>query len=140
MTNPENPVPVTEPSIWDHFVSRLKFWSRGNVTVDIEDQEMPEPEPDSEERKTFPWLTVVALVLALIAQLTLEPSPNRTPGPGVVLYAGALGCLVVALIRREWHLPAPKPDADGTLSMTVKTQTLLTGTVLAVFAFVLFVA
>ena len=138
MTNPENPVPVTEPSIWDHFVSRLKFWSRDNVTVEIEDQEMLEPEPDSEERKTFPWLTVVALVLALIAQLTLEPSLNRTPGPGVVLYAGALGCLVVALIRKEWHLPAPKPDADGTLSMTVKTQYLLIGTVLAVFAFVLF--
>jgi len=138
MTNPENPVPVTEPSIWDHFVSRLKFWSRDNVTVEIEDQEMLEPEPDSEERKTFPWLTVVALVLALIAQLTLEPSLNRTPWPGVVLYAGALGCLVVALIRKEWHLPAPKPDADGTLSMTVKTQYLLIGTVLAVFAFVLF--
>ncbi len=138
MTNPENPVPVTEPSIWDHFVSRLKFWSRDNVTVEIEGQEMPEPEPDSEERKTFPWLTVIALVLALIAQLTLEPSTNRTPWPGVVLYAGAFGCLVVALVRKEWHLPAPKPDAEGALGMTVKTQTLLIGTVLAVFAFVLF--
>lgn len=138
MTNPENPIPVTEPSIWDHFVSRLKFWSRDIMPVEAEEEEGPEPEPDSEERKTFPWLTVIALVLALIAQLTLEPSLNRTPWPGVVLYAGALGCLAVALARKEWHLPAPKPDAEGTLSMRVKTQYLLIGIVLAMFAFVLF--
>ena len=97
MTNPENPVPVTEPSIWDHFVSKLKFWSREKTTDVEREEERPEPEPDSEERRTFPWLTVIALALALIAQLTLEPSLNRTPWPGVVLYAGALGCLVVAL-------------------------------------------
>ena len=138
MTNPENPVPLTEPSIWDHFVSRLKFWSRDKGPVEVEEQETPEPEPDSEEGKTFPWLTVIALALALIAQLTLEPSLNRTPWPGVVLYAGALGCLVGALIRKEWHLPVQKPDAEGTLSMRVKPQYLLIGTVLAVFAFVLF--
>ena len=138
MTNPENPVPVTEPSIWEHFVSRLKFWSREKQSVEIAEQDTPEPEAESEKQKSFPWLTVIALSLALIAQLTLEPSPSRTPWPGVVLYAGALGCLVVALIRKEWHLPAPKPDAEGTLSMRVKTQYLLIGTVLAVFAFVLF--
>ena len=138
MTNPENPVPVTEPSIWDHFVSRLKFWSRDKETVEVEEQERPELEPDSEERKTFPWLTVIALALALIAQLTLEPSLNRTPWPGVVLYGGALSCLVGALVRKEWHLPAPKPDAETTLSLKIKSQYLLIGIVLAVFAFVLF--
>jgi hypothetical protein len=138
MTNPENPVPVTEPSIWDHVVSRLKFWSRDKEPVEVEEQDLQEPESVSEERKSFPWLTVAALVLALIAQLTLEPSPNRTPWPGVVLYAGALGCLVAALVRKEWKLPEPKPDAEGTLSMKVKPQYLLIGTVLAMFAFVLF--
>ncbi|MBG0784148.1 MAG: glycosyltransferase family 39 protein [Anaerolineaceae bacterium] len=138
MTNPENPVPVTEPSIWDHFVSRLKFWSRDKEPVEVEEQDLQQPESESEERKSFPWLTVAALVLALIAQLTLEPSPNRTPWPGVVLYAGALGCLVAALVRKEWKLPEPKPDAEGTLSMKVKPQYLLIGTVLAMFAFVLF--
>ena len=138
MTNPENPVPVTEPSIWDHFVSKLKFWSR-EKTPDVErEQGTPEPEPDSEERKTFPWLTVIALALALIAQLTLEPSLNRTPWPGVVLYGGALSCLVGALVRKEWHLPAPKPDAETTLSLKIKSQCLLIGIVFAVFAFVLF--
>jgi hypothetical protein len=138
MTNPENPVPVTEPSIWDHVVSRLKFWSTDKEPVEVEEQDLQEPESVSEERKSFPWLTVAALVLALIAQLTLEPSPNRTPWPGVVLYAGALGCLVAALVRKEWKLPEPKPDAEGTLLMKVKPQYLLIGTVLAMFAFVLF--
>ena len=138
MTNPENPVPVTEPSIWDYFVSKLKFWSREKTTDVEREEEKPEPEPDSEERKTFPWLTVIALALALIAQLTLEPSLNRTPWPGVVLYGGALSCLVGALVRKEWHLPAPKPDAETTLSLKIKSQYLLIGIVLAVFAFVLF--
>jgi len=138
MTTPENPVPVKEPSIWDHFVSRLKFWSREKQAVENTELEPPAPEPEQDEKKSFPWLTIMALAMALIAQLTLEPSPSRTPWPGIVLYAGALGCLVVALIRKEWRLPAPKPDAEETLSMAVRREYFLIGAFLAVFAFVLF--
>lgn len=142
MANSENPVPVTEPSIWDHFVSRLKFWSREKQPELVSETEMvkqePEPEVELDKPSTFPWLTVIALLLALVAQLTLEPSPGRTPWPGVVLYAGVLGCLVAAVIRKEWHLPALKPDAEKPLSLAVKTQSLLIGIILAAFAFILF--
>ena len=142
MTIPEKPVPVTEPSIWDHFVSRLKFWSRErqlseSLPEEPQDSE-PESGPEPEEKKVFPWLTVMALALALIAQLTLEPSPGRTPWPGVLLYAGALGCLVVAVIRKEWRLPASKPDAEQPFEITMKAEYLLVGIILAVFAFILF--
>lgn len=133
MAIPQNPIPVTEPSVWDHFVAKLKFRAK-----DAPGQEIVKPDPYSEQTGHFPWLTVIALGLALIAQLTLEPSPARTPWPGVVLYTGALGCLVLAVIRKEWRLPASKPDAEAPLSMAVKREYLLVGVVLAAFAFVLF--
>ncbi len=30
MSQSQDPVPVTEPSIWDHFIEKLKFWSRSS--------------------------------------------------------------------------------------------------------------
>lgn len=144
MTNPEKPVPVTEPSVWDYLVSRLRFWSREKQPIEIsqEDASKPapetEPESEAEKNRIFPWLTVIAVGLALVAQLTLEPSPARTPWPGVVLYASALGCLVAALVRKEWQLPVPKPDAEQPLALKVKIEYLLDGIILAIIAFILF--
>jgi hypothetical protein len=133
MSNSQNPAPITEPNVWDHFVSKLKFWAK----------DRPEPEPPEEDREpergtSFPWLTVVALTLALIAQLTLEPSPGRILWPGVFLYAGALGCLIAAAIRKEWQLPGLKPDAAEPLSTSFRVEFLLIGIILAIFAFLLF--
>ena len=42
-------------------------------------------------RKPFPRMTTGALVLALLAQLLLEPSPNRTGIISIILYILALG-------------------------------------------------
>ena len=134
MAESQYPDPMTEPSVWDHFIAKLKFWDR-----QVPEEEAPLKPPVKPEGKTrFPWLTFGALVLALIAQLTLEPSAGRTPWPGLVLYAAALGCLVAAILRREWQLPALKPDSDQPLETAFKSQYLLVGLILAVFAFLLF--
>ena len=123
----------SEPSVWDHFVKRIKFWEK-----DQPGDENNIKEPQAVQVKSFSWLTIAALVFALIAQLTLEPSPTRTPWLGIALYAGALGCLIAAIIRKEWHLPKPKPDAAAPLKITYRIEFLLAGIILAIFAFLLF--
>jgi len=149
MADREEPNLITEPSVWDYFVARLKFWSKDHQRSEQEQEEQPEVElfkteqQDVEEkhpvqRRAFPWLTLGALILALIAQLSLEPSPARTAWPGVVLYAGALGCLIAALIRREWHLLSLKPDSEEPYKISFRWDFFLIGFVLAVFAFFLF--
>ena len=135
MSEPQEPAPLTEPSVWDLFVAKLRFWDRVPAP---EKASEPDPAPENERRSRFPWLTLAALAAALVAQLTLEPSPVRTPWPGLVLYAVALGCLVGAILRQEWQLPALKPDADQPLAITFRAQYLLVGVVLALLAFVLF--
>jgi len=123
----------SEPSVWDHFVEKIKFWNKGPAKRN---------EPDLDVRQVrsrkFPWFALGALILALIAQITLEPSPTRTPWPGVVLYALALCCLVGAIFRKEWSLKALKPDAESPLKFKLKIEFLLTGLILAILAFILF--
>ena len=137
MTEPQKPVPVTEPSVWDHFVAKLRFWDQSSTPEEPPAPEKP-GEPGNQRASAFPWLTVGALGLALIAQQTLEPSANRTPWPGAALYAGALICLVFAILRQEWRLPPLKPDAAEPLSTRFRLDYLLIGILLAVFAFLLF--
>ena len=134
MTDQDDTNPLSEPSVWDHFVSRIKFWSKDRRQEEKPKKEIEQPV----SKKKFPWLTLGALTLALIAQLSLEPSSGRTFWPGVVFYAGALGCLIAAFMRKEWHLPALKPDVDETLKPSFRWDFFLIGIVLAVFAFLLF--
>ncbi|MBG0788610.1 MAG: glycosyltransferase family 39 protein [Anaerolineaceae bacterium] len=133
MSESQDPAPITEPSVWDHFVTKLKFWDRQEM-----EEITPEPHEEHGKKSYFPWLTFGALALALVAQLTLEPSAGRTPWPGLALYTAALVCLVAAVLRKEWQLPAPKPDSDQPMETAFKVQYLLVGIVLAVFAFLLF--
>jgi NADH:ubiquinone oxidoreductase subunit K len=135
MTEPQSPNPVTEPSVWDFFVEKIKFWDREPSGQEPDNQDRPS---EPAETKGFPWRTGLALALALIAQLTLEPSLTRTPWPGVVLYALALVCLVAAIFTKEWVLPAHRPDAETALSTSFKLDFLLIAIALAVIAFLLF--
>ena len=133
MSNQSDQRNTTEPSVWDYVVKRLKFWEDNLSVVDD-----VKAERSTTKQGAFPWLTLAALALALIAQRSLEPYPGRTPWPGIILYAGALAVLVVGILRDEWHLPALKPDAEEPLRMSLKPEFLMVGVVLAVIAFVLF--
>ena len=133
MSDKNGSQPFTEPSVWDHFVKRIKFWKK-----DLSGDPKKIREHQPVVGKTIPWFMIAALVLALTAQLNLEPSPVRTPWPGVVLYTGALGCLIVAIIRKEWHLTDHKPDAAASLNISFRIEFLLAGIIIAIFAFILF--
>ena len=133
MANQQEPVQSSESSVWDHFVAKLKFWANDPKVSEDSKSELP-----TQEEQIFPWQTVAALVFALIAQLTLEPSPGRTPLPGIVLYGAASIFLVLAILRKEWHLPALKPDAAIPMSTSFSYEFLLIGIVLGIFAFIFF--
>ena len=59
----------------------------------------------------FPWRSLLALGIALAAQISLQPRPNRTWLPGVILYICAAGWLAWAAWKGEW-VPADLPEAE----------------------------
>lgn len=133
MSNGETPKSLDETSAWDFLLNKIKFWEK-----DDPDSEPSQPDQEPSSGKKFSWFTVAALGLALIAQLTLVPSPNRTFWPGIVLYGGASVCLIAAAINKEWRLPLLKPSSTTSLRISLKAEFLLIGFFLAIFAFVLF--
>lgn len=133
MTDQMEQKPDSDPSVWDYFAKKLKFWTKNTAE---------EQQPDKVEKPdapiSVPWLTLAALALALIAQLSLEPSPVRALWPGLLLYAAAGGCLLAAVDRKEWVLPDLKPDSEQAMSTRFRPEMLLLGVVFAVFAFLAF--
>ena len=78
----------------------------------VESEEEPAPiQPPAKPpaRVTLPWRSLLALAIALVAQISLQPRPNRTWIPGLILYLLAAGVLIWAAWRREWS-PADLPD------------------------------
>jgi hypothetical protein len=133
MTDQETPLPENETSVWDYFVTKLQFWTKDNK----DDQEdLPEPQP--QRSYSLPWLTIAAIIFALLAQLSLEPSNWRTALPGIILYLFAGISLIAAIFRKELALPEYKPDHDTKINVFFRIEFLLIGLMLAVFAFLLF--
>jgi 4-amino-4-deoxy-L-arabinose transferase-like glycosyltransferase len=131
MTDQQEHIP--EPSVWDYFIEKLKTWFKVQSQT-----EYTEKEQNTAERWRLPWFSIGAIIFAVVAQLTLEPSPGRTPWPGVVLYAASLGCLLAATIRREWRLPDLKMPSSHPLRLSVKFEFLITSFFLAILTFILF--
>jgi hypothetical protein len=78
--------------------------------TDIQPAPSQEPTPIS-SRLSLPWLSLLALGIALVAQVSLQPRPNRVWLSGVILYLVAAGVLVWTTWKGEW-LPAELPEAE----------------------------
>lgn len=80
-----------------------------------EETEQPAAEPRPSEGRpasvNLPWRSLLALGLALAAQISLMPRPNRVWIPGAVLYSCAAGVMVWAVWKGEWE-PAELPAAE----------------------------
>lgn len=59
----------------------------------------------------IPWRAISAAFLALIAQASFEPAPDRTAEMGIVLYVLAATLAVWSYTRKEWSLPKI-PEAE----------------------------
>jgi hypothetical protein len=96
--------------------------------------------PDSSlERPTtkfsLPWRSLLALGLALVAQISLQPRPNRAWISGVILYLFAAVFMVWAAWRKEWS-PAQLPEAQsGPEDYRVRARWLYVSLPLALVAF-----
>lgn len=101
----------------------------------------PEPIPETQGapfRPVWPWRSLIALGLALIAQRSLEPGPESTWVTGVLFYLLAAIWLVWANQHKEWlaaPLPAPERNIDP---LTIRMRPLLFGIPLAVLSFLAF--
>jgi hypothetical protein len=78
--------------------------------IEAEPEETPAEEfttVEQEKEKAsfqFPWKTLAALFLALVAQRMLEPT-SRNVLAAVMLYAASLGLIVLAVLKKEWSAP-----------------------------------
>jgi len=87
------------------------------------------------QRIAVPWVPLVAFGLALLAQLSLEPGPQRTWTMGAVLYLLSAVCLGVSARRGEWAL-APLPGGEKCLDpLTVRTAGLISSLIFGLAAF-----
>ncbi len=98
--------------------------------------------PPAEASRTaagrFPWRSLLAFSLALVAQMLLEPQPDRQWFPSVALYLLAFTALVWAQWRGEWTL-VPLPAEESRLPrFPVRWIYIEAGVVLAAIAFWLF--
>ena len=88
----------------------------------------------------LPWRSLLAVLLALIAQLTFEPRPGVERGglTGLILYLLAAAAAVWAALRQEWRLEPPPPDEQNDEPLTLPLRPLLTGAGLLLVSFLAF--
>jgi hypothetical protein len=102
-------------------------------------QEQPSASPKEPSLPVrWPWRALLALLMALAAQLSFEPSPERSTMPGVGLYILAGILAIWAYWRDEWHLPAISQAIYRRDPLTVRSVPLIAGMLLAALAFLLF--
>jgi len=90
-------------------------------------------------RPVLPWRSLLAVLLAIIAQLSLQPSTGRAGLPGALLYLMAAACLAWAYLRGEWIVKDNKLSAaDQQRSLVFRPTALLVSLALAVLAFLVF--
>ena len=87
---------------------------------------------------SLPWAALAALLIALLAQNSLEPGPGRTWIPGVVFYMMALGCLGFAIYRGEWPLASLHPASTHPGVTLPRSVQLLVGLFLVPVCYISF--
>jgi hypothetical protein len=77
-----------------------------------DEQIVPSPAPvPLSPPVALPWLSFLALGIALVAQLSLQPRPTRSWHTGLILYGLAAGLLIWSTWKSEW-LPAEMPEVE----------------------------
>ncbi|HLO16222.1 MAG TPA: glycosyltransferase family 39 protein, partial [Anaerolineales bacterium] len=143
-SQPARPI-LTQPE--ELFVDSIepKFYPAGQAQTELSDQHSSTlaPEPPVREMQVpftlapstpFPWRSLLAFGLALIAQQALEP-PHTGAGLGVAFYIAAFSALGWALYHGEWTLPSIKPTSDRIDPLTYRTIPLLVSLALGLVGF-----
>lgn len=90
-----------------------------------------------EPAPVFPWRSLLAFLLAWIAQASFEP-PHTSTAVGLAFYVAAFAVLALALRQGEWKLPSFAPTFDQTDPLTYRGLPLILGVGLALVSFWMF--
>ena len=95
------------------------------------------PAGDIAEKRTavIPWRAIVAIGLALAAQISLEPGPERSWGLGLGLYIAAAALVIWANYKGEWSLPGYPAIHKKIDNLQVRWVYLIAGAVFSLLAF-----
>lgn len=144
-----------EPSVLDYIKSKLNPWKHPAVDLTSEKsappempselhapeephiQEASQPHPAGSQRKR-PWRTLLALAIALFAQRSLEPSPNRSLGVAAVMYLVSAVLIGWAFLSGELRAPDMPADERYPEPQSVHAISLLISIPLALAAFLAF--
>jgi len=154
---------MKEPSVLDYLKSRLMPWKKPRITLRgyLSDEVPPEASPDllrqglpeTQVHATpkpgvgpatiarpirWPWRALVALLLALLAQILLEPRAVRVFWPSVFLYLLAAGWLVWAYRQGEIKLFAWKESSLTADPFTVRWVPFLVACIMVPLSFLAF--
>jgi hypothetical protein len=148
---------MEEPSVLDYIKSKLAPWKYPLGVKGIGESDpvnQPEPAltlaaPTAEQTRTtaWPWRALLGLLLALVAQRSLETQPNHNFGSagliGIGLFGLAALCVAWSAWRGEWQSAAP-PETQFTTPggkqdpLTVRGVALIVGEIFALLAFLNF--
>src|SRR5215216_822389 len=153
-----NQLPIQEPSVLDYVKSLFRFGGVERIRIPEFAEEAQEfkveeavihPSEDLQvsskpsvlsfrlTQTPFPWRSLLALLLALIAQRTFEPPHNSTPF-GIALYILAFSFLGWGIYRKELALPALAPTSENTDPLTSRRLALIISIALGFWAFGIF--
>jgi hypothetical protein len=154
---------MEEPSVLDYVKSKLRL--RGGPSLEIPPEvvteapppeqapilpitdQPPEPiqvEPEPSEIQSpksipgLPWRSLTALGLALLAQWSMRPSPDRDWMPGFILLVFAFAMLAWANLSKEWRATALPPIISERLPFKFDLIKFSFGLVLSLSAFFIF--
>lgn len=149
--NPNQP-PLQEPSVLDYVKSLFRFGRGEKIQLPefVEEEQLlavsDQPLAVSDQSETFqpsnvptsfPWRSMVALLLALLGQKLFEPPPNTIP-LGVAFYIMGFAMLGWALYRGEWNLAPLAPTSENADLLTYRSLALFISLPLALWAFTIF--
>jgi len=99
---------------------------------------LPAPgEISRQETKPFPWLVFLALLLAIGAQLAIEP-PRRSAITAIVLYALASGLFAFEILRSRWGIVPLGKEAKRPMPFQIGWVPILVSVPVMLLAFLLF--
>jgi hypothetical protein len=148
---------MKEPTILDFVKALLTPWrgkppaippleeSQSTRPSPLEVPITPEPEPESSGKPSpapwigyrVPWLSLLAVGLAFLAQRLLEPPRQGSPLVSVVIYALAFVTLAAAILAREWQIPPlANEDSPAPMPLRVRSRAALLAAGLLPFAFI----
>lgn len=131
---------MDEPSVLDVFKEKIKFWQKkepGKSEIHKESRRLPIEEKPERQKKVFPYLTILAVFLAILAQTFLEP-PGQSVSYAIVVYLMAGMSVVGGVLRKEWKIPPMQGEDIKPLSLKVRWIPLLVSFPFFILAFLTF--